>query len=349
MHVTTHPLAYLQTGDLTPGNRLEDPDCHAIQASPFRPNSVAPGHRACRGCGLLLAARVVMDAALAATNGKIIAVNATGCLEVVTTPYPQSAWGVPWMHSLFGNAPAVAAGIAASMRALHKEDIRVIAQGGDGATVDIGFGCLSGMFDRDDDVLYVCYDNEAYMNTGVQRSGATPRGARTATTQAVGPQKGNPPGIGKNLPAIAMAHNVRYVATASVADVRDLESKVTAAMSHRGARYLHVLVPCPVGWGFDSELTVAMARLAVETGLFPLFEALDGEVVTRTPLRHRLKVEEYLKPQKRFAHLFGDKGDPATIAAIQAGADLNITRLGLDTSAATGSTVDAATVSSAAN
>ncbi len=154
----------------------------------------------------------------------------------------------------------------------------MLCQAGDGGTVDIGFGCLSGMFERNDDVLYVCYDNEGYMNTGVQRSGATPPAASTATTRPVGTSVGNAFGTGKSLPQIAMAHGVRYVATATVADLRDLEAKVDRAMEIRGARYLHVLVPCPLGWGSPAALTVRLARLATQTGLFPVFEAREGEV-----------------------------------------------------------------------
>ena len=161
------------------------------------------------------------------------------------------------------------------------------------------------MFERNDDVLYICYDNEGYMNTGVQRSSATPPAARTATTMAVGPEPGNVFGQGKFVPAIAMAHEIPYVATATVADLRDLEAKVRRAMEIRGARYIHILVPCPLGWGTASHETIKMARLAKETGMFPVFEAEHGEVTSVLKIRHQLPVEEYLKPQKRYAHLFG--------------------------------------------
>ncbi len=207
--------------------------------------------------------------------------------------------------------------------------MRVLAQGGDGGTTDIGFGCLSGMFERNDDVLYICYDNEAYMNTGVQRSSATPYAARTATTMAVGAEPGAELGKGKNLPLIAMAHEIPYVATATVADLRDLEAKVEKAMSLHGARYLHILVPCPLGWGSASHDTIRLARLARETGIFPVFEAEHGEVTAVTKIRHRVPVDEYLKPQKRFAHLFGAKAHPEMLARIQADADRNIRRFGL--------------------
>jgi pyruvate ferredoxin oxidoreductase beta subunit len=259
----------------------------------------------------------------------LIAVNATGCLEVFSTPYPETSWQIPWIHSLFGNAAAVASGVAAAQRVLGHSDVRVIAQGGDGGTTDIGFGCLSGMFERNDDVLYICYDNEAYMNTGVQRSSATPPAARTATTAAIGPAPGNVFGTGKNVPLIAMAHRIPYVATASVANLRDLEHKVTYAMGIRGARYIHIHVPCPLGWGSASQDTIRVARLAVESGLFPLFEAHDGEITSRTPIRRKVPVTEYLKLQKRFAHLFGDRSDLARIAQIQAIADRNIADFGL--------------------
>jgi pyruvate ferredoxin oxidoreductase beta subunit len=205
----------------------------------------------------------------------------------------------------------------------------VIAQGGDGGTTDIGFGCLSGMFERNDDVLYLCYDNQAYMNTGVQRSSATPPTARTATTMPVGPEPGAPFGQGKNVPLIAMAHGIPYVATASVAYLRDLEEKVTKAMSIRGARYIHILVPCPLGWGAASQDTIRLARLAVETGLFPLFEAEHGEVVSSHKIRQRVPVEEYLKLQKRFAHLFGKQPAVDSIARIQGMADKNIRKYNL--------------------
>jgi pyruvate ferredoxin oxidoreductase beta subunit len=228
-------VKFYQTGSLVAGNRLLPLVDRSVQADPGRRNSLTSGHRACRGCGEALAARWVLDAASRATNGELVVVNATGCLEVFSTPYPESAWQVPWIHSLFGNAPAVASGVAAALRAQGRTDVRVLGQGGDGGTVDIGFGCLSGMFERNDDVLFVCYDNQAYMNTGVQRSGATPPAARTATTQAVGPEPGNAFGQGKNAPLIAMAHEIPYVATATVADLRDLEYKVFRAMEFRSS------------------------------------------------------------------------------------------------------------------
>jgi pyruvate ferredoxin oxidoreductase beta subunit len=293
-----------------------------------RTNSLNSGHRACQGCGEALGARYAIDAAMRATGGELIAVNATGCLEVFSTPYPETSWQIPWIHSLFGNAAAVASGVAAAMRVKGRPSVRVIAQGGDGGTTDIGFGCLSGMFERNDDVLYICYDNEAYMNTGVQRSSATPPAARTATTPALGREPGNTFGTGKNLPLIAMAHSIPYVATASVANLRDLEQKVAKAMTFRGARYIHILVPCPLGWGSLPADTIKLARLAVETGLFPLFEAERGEITGRTRIRRKMPVTDYLRLQKRFAHLFNGSGEDR-VAQIQAGADRNIAKFGL--------------------
>jgi pyruvate ferredoxin oxidoreductase beta subunit len=322
-------VRFYQTGSFVVGNRLLDPGLRADQAQTDRANSLTIGHRACQGCGEALGARYVVDAAMRASDGKLVVVNATGCLEVVTTPYPESAWRVPWLHSLFGNAPAVAAGVAAALKVQGRTDIRVLGQAGDGGTVDIGFGCLSGMFERNDDVLFVCYDNQAYMNTGVQRSGATPPLARTTTTPVVGPSVGSELGQGKSAPLIAMAHEIPYVATATVADVRDLEAKVHRAMALRGARYLHVLVPCPLGWGSAARDTIRVARLATESGLFPVFEAERGEVVASTPIRQQVPVTDYLRLQARYSHLFEPEPRPDLIAAIQARADRNIRRFGL--------------------
>ncbi len=318
-----------QTGTYVVGNRLLDPEERSVQARMDRSNTLTSGHRACRGCGEALGARYALDAAMRASGGRMIAANATGCLEVFSTPFPESSWQLPWVHSLFGNAPAVAAGMAAAMKAKGREDVRVVGQAGDGGTVDIGFACLSGMFERNDDVLFICYDNQGYMNTGVQRSGATPPAARTANTKPVGREPGNVFGQGKDVPAIAMAHGIPFVATATVAEPRDLEAKVERAMAMRGARYIHAFVPCPLGWGSASEDTIRLARLAKETGLFPVFEAEHGEVTAVSRIRRRQPVTEYLKLQKRFAHLFSPTENRAVIDRIQAGADRNIARYGL--------------------
>ncbi len=325
---TRQRVRFYQTGTFTVGNRLLDDGQRAVQASVERSNSLDSGHRACQGCGEALGARYAVDAAMRAAGGKLIAANATGCLEVFTTPYPESAWGLPWIHSLFGNAAAVGAGIAAALKAKGREDIRVIAQGGDGGTTDIGIGCLSGMFDRNDDVLYLCYNNQAYMNTGVQRSSQTPPGARTATTMPVGAQPGNPFNTGKNVALIAMAHGIPYVATASVHDLHDLEYKVEKAMGLRGARYIEIFVPCPLGWGSRPGDTIKVGRLAVECGMFPLIEAEYGELTSVTKIRARQPVDAYLKLQRRFAHVF-EPQNAGQLEALRAIADRNIRKFDL--------------------
>ena len=328
--MSLQPVKFYQTGTFTVGNRLLAPEERSVQANMERTNSLNSGHRACQGCGEALGARYAIDSAMIASNNQLIAANATGCLEVFSTPYPETSWQIPWIHSLFGNTAAVATGIAAAIKVKQAKgrsgDVRVVAQGGDGGTTDIGFGCLSGMFERNDDVLYICYDNGGYMNTGVQRSSATPPSARTATTMPVGPEPGNVFGQGKFVPAIAMAHEIPYVATATVADLRDLEYQVNKAMSFRGARYIQILVPCPLGWGAASQDTIRLSRLAKESGTFPVFEAEYGELTGSSKIRRRVPVEEYLKPQKRFAHLFGKTPAVDTIARLQAMADKNIRR-----------------------
>jgi pyruvate ferredoxin oxidoreductase beta subunit len=319
------PVKFYQTGTHTIGNRLLPGENRSVQSETDRANALSCGHRACQGCGEALGARYAVDAAMRAAGRDLIAANATGCLEVFSTPFPETSWQIPWIHSLFGNAPAVATGLAAAMK-VKGRSTRVIAQGGDGGTTDIGFGCLSGLFERNDDVLVLCYDNEGYMNTGVQRSSATPPAARTATTPAIGNEPGNVFGQGKDVPRIALAHEIPYVATATVANLRDLEAKVERAMAIHGARYIHVLVPCPLGWGTASHETIKIARLAVETGLFPVFEGGNGDVIATLKIRARRPVEEYLRPQKRFAHLFKDEAGTAAIARLQAIADRNIAR-----------------------
>ncbi len=327
--MATRPIKFYQVGSHAAGNRLLDTELQSVQADPNRSNAITKGHRACQGCGEALGARYALDAAMRATGGRLIAANATGCLEVFSTPYPESSWQMPWLHSLFANAPSVATGIAAALKVKGKSDVRVVAQGGDGGTVDIGMACLSGMFERNDDVLFVCYDNEAYMNTGVQRSGSTPPAARTMTTQAVGEEPGNVFGQGKDMARIAMAHEIPYVATATVSELRDIEAKVARAMSMHGARYLHILVTCPLGWSCQAADSIRVARLAKETGLFPVFEAEHGEVTAVSKIRSRRPVEEYLQLQGRYRHLFEPQRREDVLTRIQAIADRNIKRYGL--------------------
>ena len=279
----------------------------------------ASGHRACGGCGQALAARLVADAA----GENTIACVATGCLEVFSSPYPDPSWRIPFLHSLFENSAAVASGVEAAYKALKKGPVNIIAQGGDGSTADIGFQCISGMFERGHNVLYVCYDNEAYMNTGVQRSSFTPLGARTTTTPTGNKTRK------KNLPIIAAEHGIPYVATATVDDFRDLQRKVKKALSIEGPKYLHILAPCPLGWGHTGDLTVLMCRLAKQTCIFPIFEIVDGKITNVQKVPIKKPVEEYLKLQNRFRHLF-KKGVPTeAVADIQAIADQNIEKFNL--------------------
>jgi len=277
------------------------------------------GHRACGGCGQALAARLVQDAA----GENTIACVATGCLEVFSSPYPDPSWRIPFLHSLFENASAVASGVEAAYKALKKGPVNIIAQGGDGSTADIGFQSISGMFERGHNVLYVCYDNEAYMNTGVQRSSFTPLGARTSTTPMGNKTRK------KNLPLIAADHGIPYVATATVDDFRDLQRKVKTALSIEGPKYIHILAPCPLGWGHHGELTIQICRLAKDSGLFPIYEIIDGKITNVRKIPAKVPVEEYLKLQGRFSHLFKKGGSKEIIAEIQQIANQNIERFNL--------------------
>ena len=284
---------------------------------------IAPGHRACAGCGLLVGARLATDA----SKGNLVIANATGCLEVTTTASPQSAWRVPWIHSVFGNAAAVASGVSAGLRALGK-DVPVVAQAGDGGTADIGLQALSGMLERGDDVLFICYDNEGYMNTGVQRSGLTPYGAATTTTPVGINSRGNPHRK-KDLISIVLAHAPAYVGTATPAFHKDLERKMQRALAMKGPRYLHILVPCPLGWRFDPRLTIHVSRLAVRSNVFPLAEWRDGQLGRVKGPAAPVSVDEYLRAQGRFAHLFRDQDGASERAFIQRIADENARRLGM--------------------
>jgi pyruvate ferredoxin oxidoreductase beta subunit len=290
----------------------------------FTDHLFASGHTACPGCGQSLAARLV----LRASGRNVMVVNSTGCLEVFSSKYPESAWEVPWIHSLFENTSAVAAGIEAALKITGQLDrVRVIAQGGDGSTADIGLGAISGMLERGHDVLYICYDNEAYMNTGIQRSGSTPYYARTTTSPPGKVSLGNwrPK---KDVPQIALAHGIPYVAVASVGYPMDLDRKVRKALSIRGPKYVQIHVPCPLGWGTAPERTIDFARLAVLTGLYPLYEVENGEL-RALKIPRKVPVEEYLKEQVRFRHLFGKEDRKKEIAEIQGIADQNIERFGL--------------------
>lgn len=288
-----------------------------------RANYLAPGHNACPGCGVAIGVRLILRAA-----GKdTIVVSPTGCLETFTSTYGFSAWELPWVHPLFENAPAVASGIEAALKYKGNDHTHVVVIGGDGATFDIGFGSLSGMLEREHDILYVCYDNEAYMNTGIQRSAATPYGAVTNTTP-LGQLSRGEPHWKKDMMEIVRSHNIPYVASATIGYPHDLMKKVKKGMLVKGPAYIHVITPCNLGWGIDPEETVALSRLIVNTGLFPLVEYENGRLTNVRKLKQVLLVEEYLKKQKRFAHLF--KGENAEmIKAIQAFAEANIQKYGL--------------------
>jgi pyruvate ferredoxin oxidoreductase beta subunit len=284
----------------------------------------SPGHTACAGCGQALAARLVIETA----GPNTIVTNSTGCLEVFTTRYPETAWNVPWIHSLFENSSAVASGVEMALRAFNLADsVRVIAQAGDGGTADIGFGAISGTWERGHDVLVICYDNEAYMNTGIQRSSLTPYDSNTTTSPPGKHSFGNPLPK-KNMPEMAVAHGLPYVATASPAFPRDLQRKVKKALSVRGPKYLQVHCPCPLGWRHESGETFSIGVAVVETGLYPLLEWENGKLTRVYQVDELRPVEDYLKPQGRFRHLFRP-GAEAELEKVRELARKNAERYGL--------------------
>ena len=274
-----------------------------------------------------MAARTVVEAA----GPDVIITNATGCLEVFTTRFPRSAWQVPWIHSLFENPASVASGIEAALQALGREgEAKVIAQAGDGGTADIGMGALSGMLERGHNILYVCYDTEVYSNTGFQRSGLTPRDTLTTTSPA-GPGSWGNLTRKKDLPAIVAAHGAAYIATSSVGYPIDITRKVKKALTFTGPKYLQIHCPCVPGWGIESSKSVRMARYAINSGLYPIFEMENGKTtrVRKIKKGDLVSVGEFLKPQKRFAHLYKYPGGEEHIKAMQAAADANIEKYGL--------------------
>ena len=281
------------------------------------------GHRACGGCGPALAGKLIARAA----GPNTIIVASTGCMEVFSTPYPETAWKTPWIHSLFQNAAAVASGVEASLKRQGRDE-KVIVIAGDGATFDIGMLCISGMFERGHDVTYICYDNEAYMNTGIQRSGATPFDASTTTSPAGKLSNGNSRPK-KDIPAILAAHGSPYVATTSIATPKDLMDKVKRALSIKGPCYIQVHVPCCTGWGFDGCKTMELGRLALNSGLWVNYEMVNG-VVEKVKKVKRIPVDDYLKAQKRFRHLYRPQENKEEIAKIQAIADSNAQKYGID-------------------
>ncbi len=269
---------------------------------------LAQGHTFCTGCGEALALRL----ACKALGSNVIIANATGCTEVCTSPLPVTSWRVPWIHTLFENVAATASGIESGLKILMKKgriperNIHCVAVAGDGGTTDIGLQALSGAFERNHDFLYLCFDNEAYMNTGIQRSSATPYGASTTTAPA-GKLSIGQTTWKKNMPEIAVAHNIPYVATACPSFPFDLMNKVKKGAEVNGPAYVHILSPCPTGWRHGTDVTIEVGRLAVDTGVFPLYEVENGRYklnVDRPKLR---PVEEYLKTQGRFRHLLDDE------------------------------------------
>jgi pyruvate ferredoxin oxidoreductase beta subunit len=267
----------------------------------------APGHRACIGCGEALAVRLASKA----LGQSVIIANATGCMEIVSSPLPYTSWRVPWIHTLFENTAAVASGIEAGLKVLMKKgriaqkDIKVVAMAGDGGTSDIGLQALSGALERGHNFLYLCFDNEAYMNTGIQRSSATPFGASTTTSPA-GKMSIGQVSWKKDMPAIVAAHNIPYVATACPSYPLDLMAKVAKGAAVHGPAYVHILSVCPTGWRCPTNLTIKIGRLAVETGMFPLYEVENGRYRLNFDFPKLRPVADYMKLQGRFRHLSED-------------------------------------------
>lgn len=280
------------------------------------------GHRLCAGCGAAIVARQVM---LAAADGPVVVANATGCLEVATTLYPYTSWKTPWIHNAFENAAATISGVETAARYFEKtgklkKKFRFIAFGGDGGTYDIGIQALSGALERGHRFLYICYDNQAYMNTGIQRSGATPKGANTTTAPAgkVLPGKLQ---RRKDLTGIVAAHRIPYVAQAAPHNFNDLIRKIEKALAIDGPTFINILAPCHRGWRHAPEQTLAVTRLAADTCVWPLFEIEDGKWKLNYKPRNKKPVEEFLKFQGRFEHLFKGAGNPALVQEIQADVD----------------------------
>jgi len=279
---------------------------YAVQAPRLvtKDEFLAPGHRACIGCGEALAVRL----ACKVLGANVIIVTATGCIEIISSQLPWTSWRVPWIHTLFENTAAVASGIEAGLKAMTRKgklpdkDVKIVVMAGDGATSDIGLQALSGALERGHDFLYLCFDNEAYMNTGIQRSSATPYGASTTTAPA-GKMSIGQVTWKKNVPAIVAAHDIPYVATACPSYPFDLMDKVAKGLATRGPAYIHILSVCPTGWRSAADLTIRIGSLAVETGIFPLYEIENGEYKLSIDFPKLRPVVEYLKLQGRFRHL----------------------------------------------
>ncbi len=282
------------------------------------PELFSSGHRACAGCGEALAVRQVL---LATPPNKVVGIMPTGCTEIFSSIYPHSAWQIPMIHTAFETAASTAAGVETAYRfkkkmGLIQDDLKFIAFGGDGGTYDIGFQAISGAFERRHRFLYVCTDNEGYMNTGIQRSSATPYGAHTTTSPAgeVVPGKQM---HRKDIMEIIIAHNPAYAAQTTVALWNDLVTKVQKALAADGPSFLNILVPCPLGWGHPGDMTIELSRLAADTCFWPIYEYENGRYKITYEPKEKKPVEEFMKPQGRFAHLFKSEGGRAIIAENQ--------------------------------
>jgi pyruvate ferredoxin oxidoreductase beta subunit len=270
---------------------------------------VSAGHRACSGCGEILAVRLMCKA----LGENTVIASATGCMEIVSSMFPTTAWEVPWIHVAFENAAAVAAGVEAGLKALRRKGkiddryIKVVGMAGDGGTMDIGMQALSGAMERGHDMLFVCFDNEAYMNTGIQRSSGTPMGASTTTAPA-GKVSSGQKTWKKNMAEIMVAHGVPYVATACPSYPLDFIRKVEKAKATKGPSYIHCFTVCPTGWRCPSQLAISMGRLAVQTGVFPLYEVENGKYRISDEMPKKMKpLKDYFKAQGRFRHLTEDE------------------------------------------
>ncbi len=285
-----------------------------------------PGHTACPGCGQLVAARHVINAC-----GKdTIITNATGCLEVTTSKYPTSSWKVPWIHALFENPSSVASGILAALRKKgQNKKINVLVQGGDGSTFDIGMGLISGMWERQENILYVCYDTEVYSNTGYQASGASPHNAFTRTSWPGSESMGNKY-FKKNMVEIALAHRLPYVASTTSGYINDIEKKVKKSLEFDGPKFIHILTPCIPGWGVEDNMAIDLGKLAQKTGFFPVLEYVNGELdeAMKVP-KETPKVDAYLKHHARFKHLFKDERGKKELKILQDICDKNIDKYNL--------------------
>jgi pyruvate ferredoxin oxidoreductase beta subunit len=270
---------------------------------------LSSGHRACSGCGEILGVRLMCKA----LGEDTVIASATGCMEIVTSMYPTTAWRVPWIHVAFENAAALASGVEAGLKALRRKgkiadrDIKVVGMAGDGGTMDIGMQALSGAMERGHDMLFVCFDNEAYMNTGIQRSSGTPMGASTTTAPAGKASMGQKTWK-KNMAEIMVAHKVPYVATACPSYPLDFITKIEKAKKVKGPSYIHCFTVCPTGWRCDSDKTISMGRLSVETGIFPLYEVENGKYKLSAEMPKKLQpIENYFKVQGRYRHLTADQ------------------------------------------